>query len=230
MPQSTIDYILKRSSRSSNIRISINKDGEVVVSAPKLIPKFIIDKFVLQQHDWIKKNQSKIVNKSKIGDNHLQLFGKKYPLIFTYQENLPLGLSIHNNQAILNDTHYLLKPKQEGTKLTKVEQTKIEQLLKNTAEKYIIPRTHQLIEKMTPPKKVKHISLRNQSSRWGSCSSLGNLNFNYRLVHFAPNVIDYVIIHEIAHLTHMNHSSKFWALVAKYDGNYKLHRQILKNS
>ena len=75
--------------------------------------------------------------------------------------------------------------------------------------------------------KVKRICIKKISSRWGSCSSVGNLNFNYKLVHYSPEVIDYVLIHELAHLVHLNHSDKFWALVAKYDGQYKKHRLML---
>ena len=72
------------------------------------------------------------------------------------------------------------------------------------------------------------ITLREQKTRWGSCSSKGNLNFNWRLVHYRPEIIDYVIIHELAHRTHMNHSAKFWQLVEKYDPEYRKHRGFLK--
>jgi predicted metal-dependent hydrolase len=72
------------------------------------------------------------------------------------------------------------------------------------------------------------ISLREQKSRWGSCSSLGNLNFNWRLAHHPPAVIDYVIIHELAHRLHMDHSSAFWSVVKKYDPEHLKHQGWLK--
>lgn len=62
---------------------------------------------------------------------------------------------------------------------------------------------------------VKSIKLRNQSSRWGSCSSTGNLNYNWRLIIAPPHVLDYVAAHEVAHLVEMNHSPRFWANVKR---------------
>lgn len=62
---------------------------------------------------------------------------------------------------------------------------------------------------------VKQIRLRSQSSRWGSCSSNGNINYNWRLILAPPHVLDYVAAHEVAHLVEMNHSPAFWATVTK---------------
>ena len=64
-------------------------------------------------------------------------------------------------------------------------------------------------------RQVQRITLRDTKTRWGSCSSEGSLNFSWRLI-FAPEpVLDYVVAHEVAHLVHMNHSARFWKLVAK---------------
>jgi len=63
--------------------------------------------------------------------------------------------------------------------------------------------------------KVKQIRLRSQSSRWGSCSSTGNINYNWRLILAPPHVLDYVAAHEVAHMLEMNHSPAFWATVAR---------------
>lgn len=73
------------------------------------------------------------------------------------------------------------------------------------------------------------ITLREQKTRWGSCSSKGNLNFNWKLVLMPSEVLDYVVVHELAHLKEMNHSPKFWAIVEQIIPDYRMQREKLKN-
>ncbi len=76
--------------------------------------------------------------------------------------------------------------------------------------------------------KYTSVTIRDQKTRWGSCSSRGTLSFNYRLI-FAPSeVLDYVVVHELCHLTHMNHSKDFWNMVASVMPEYKLHKKWLR--
>ncbi len=72
------------------------------------------------------------------------------------------------------------------------------------------------------------ITLRCQKTRWGSCSTTGNLNFNVLLMLAPPEVLDYVVIHELCHRLEMNHSARFWDLVSRYDPDQRLHRAWLK--
>jgi predicted metal-dependent hydrolase len=77
--------------------------------------------------------------------------------------------------------------------------------------------------------KYNRLSIRDQKTRWGSCSKGGGLNFNYRLVFLSPELIDYLIVHELCHLKQLNHSQAFWNLVAEQIPDFKKRRQELHN-
>jgi predicted metal-dependent hydrolase len=75
----------------------------------------------------------------------------------------------------------------------------------------------------------KKITIRNQSSRWGSCSHSGTLSFNYRIALLDPELADYVIVHELCHLAHMNHGPKFWQAVSRAIPDHKSLRKRLRH-
>ncbi|MFZ1720754.1 MAG: M48 family metallopeptidase [Candidatus Moraniibacteriota bacterium] len=92
---------------------------------------------------------------------------------------------------------------------------------------------HRIIERRVIELAIRHgfqyqkISIRNQQTRFGSCSRSGNLSFHYRIAFFTPEERDYVIIHELCHLRHFNHSLAFWNEVSRFSPNYEYIRKSL---
>ncbi len=76
---------------------------------------------------------------------------------------------------------------------------------------------------------INRIAIKNTTTRWGSCSSKGNLNFNYKIIYLKPHLADYIIVHELCHLGELNHSKRFWALVSKVVPDYaQKHKELRK--
>ncbi len=201
----------------------ISGNGQVTVTTPKFTPQSTVERFVNDHQDWIADQLRKQASRPSLdNESEVVIFGKKYQKTIKYSSEAPFGIRIVGDAIILNPAD----SKTEDWGLKEVRQ--MQKFLKNTAERYIVPRTGQLGSNM----KIDYnaITLREQKTRWGSCSSKGNLNFNWRLVHYRPEIIDYVIIHELAHRTHMNHSKTFWQLVEKYDPEYRKHRGFLKRN
>ena len=211
-----ISYQLQRNRRTHSIKIKVVPPGEVIVVAPADCPLRFIESFLEKQQVWIEKSVAKVqAQRRPSDDKRIDIFGKSYQKVIGDMTQ-PIGVHVTQEDIIITPvTHNAASVSKSVT-----------QFLKSTAEKYIVPRTHQLAKTMGIS--FANISLKAQKTRWGSCSSQGNLNFNWRLVHCPPEVIDYVIIHELAHRREMNHSSAFWALVAQYDPEHKKHRGWLR--
>ena len=98
--------------------------------------------------------------------------------------------------------------------------------LKKQARKYIPVRVAYYAAQI--PVSYGRIAIRCQKTRWGSCSQKGNLNFNCLLMKLPPEIIDYVVVHELCHRLQMNHSRQFWAEVEKILPDYRKRRKWLK--
>lgn len=214
------DYTLKRHTRSKHIRVRVANSGEVVVTAPKRVSKREIDSFVMQSEDWIARQQQKVRLRKQANptldweENLVSYLGKLYEMRFDPEgeEKIALGRKyIHICPVTGLERH---------VKKTLLSWLKLE------GSRYITKRTTEVAKAMDVP--YGKIRFGQQKSRWGSCSSNGTLSFNWRLVHFKPEIIDYVIVHELAHVKHANHSRDFWALVRRHDKDYKRKRVFLK--
>ncbi len=221
-----LPYTLKRSWRARSLSLRLNRRGEVIASAPPFVPKFVIDQFILNHQAWILDKKEKLAQKTSPSTGKIKIFGRSYQLIFTYRRELKSGFQIEGEKLFYNSSHYLLQPK-KTLSLSPLEEKKLEQFFRRTLSQYLAQSVASWHKKMKIAKPLGQIRVKNQSSRWGSCSSAGNLNFNLQLIHYPPTVIDYVIIHELAHLVHLDHSARFWALVAKHDGAYRQHKKAL---
>lgn len=195
------DYFIlfNRKKGLKSIRLRMDKNGEFILCAPYLCLKSTAVSFAKNNIDWIKKqHQNYIPPKQFKNNDHISLLGKSY--IISHNPSHKSGVQAIKDTLIVGGEDNFIH-------------RRITDFAKKQLYQYIQITAIQMAEKLgTKPHKI---TLRNTSSRWGSCSSLKDLNFCWKLA-FAPlYVIDYIIAHEVSHLLEMNHSNAFWKTVAK---------------
>ena len=124
--------------------------------------------------------------------------------------------------TFFTDRFYITVPDNSSEKMLQL----LEKWYRNQAREYITGRVKHFSQKLKL--NCNRICIKGQKTRWGSCSSLKNLNFNWLLIMAPAAVIDYVVIHELSHLVEMNHSRKFWQLVESHCPDYQQHRKWLR--
>jgi len=207
------EYKLKKSKKAKHVSLKISPARGLEVVVPFLLKQYDVEKLLDSKKEWIKKNLAKIETiKSKF------LF-IGHELIIVEQFNL-----FNNFSVLLNDDKFIIS-RPEFYNKTKEEI--FNEWLKEQAKVYIPGRVNILAQKFGF--NYNSVKIKNQITRWGSCSSKKNLSFNYRLMSFNKKVIDYVIIHELCHLREMNHSRNFWQLVEELMPDYKTHKKLVKN-
>ncbi|SHK65460.1 M48 family metallopeptidase [Hespellia stercorisuis] len=149
----------------------------------------------------------------------------------------PLRMLLQDvQQFVESKEHWILSRQQEvlrkkenhaeEKKLTADMRAPDGQTYREQARQAIIPRVNYFAERMEL--RPNSIRIKEQKSRWGSCSSKRNLNFNWRLVLMPQEVMDYVVVHELCHLRYMNHSQEFWAYVEQIMPDYRRWKKWLK--
>ena len=194
--------------------MQIRNSGELEVILPQGFQLKDAEKFLHNKSDWIKRH----INQRKESLNEFYLLGHKIRVTQNYD------LFIKRHKISFRNSHLDIISPQGSTEGSIVL---YESWLRKLAKKSLTKRVQEIAHNLDF--KIGKVSIRGQKTRWGSCSTSGNLSFNYNLLRFRKEVIDYVIIHELCHLKEMNHSKKFWKLVDKFCPDYRLLRRELKN-
>lgn len=194
--------IIKKNNRNTYVRV---KNGKIVVSTNYLTSKSSILKLINDNKDNIIKmidNDSKKIDR----EEKFYYFGKEYDVIYGFQE-----IEFSDDKIYASDEN----------KLKKYIDKEIVRIYSERMEYY-----YNKFEERIP---VPNLKIRKMTSRWGVCNIKNhNITLNYQLSKYDICCLDYVIVHELSHFIHPNHSRDFWNLVGKYYPDYKKCRKMLK--
>jgi predicted metal-dependent hydrolase len=204
-------------SKRRTIALIIERDGSVTVRAPSKMSAQTIDEFVEKHGKWVEKKQAELQpmvpeqpRKYQPGEQFLYL-GQAYPLEL---------IRAAKQKLILDGSFKLAETEQSNA------QTIFRNWYRSQAARLIGERVAYFANQFGLD--VDNIRITSARTRWGSCSAKGRLSFSWRLLMTPPGVIDYVVVHELAHTVHHNHSKRFWKLVEKWMPDYKERRKQLK--
>lgn len=216
--------MLERKAFRRSISIYLRPDKPIRVVASLSTPMTKIQDFLEIKKDWINKHQSKFAEQAKKYPDKKILQNEKFPFLGSELELrfvvTPLKKAFFSRTEKALNLHL---PLDKWNKLTEEELAQfIDDLkfyYKKEAQEFIAERIKVWSETMNlHPRELK---FRNPKTRWGSCSSQKVISINWRLIGAPVEVIDYILVHEISHLKHMNHSEQFWNLVETYFPDYK---------
>ena len=208
-----IEYQVVRSNRKS-VALVIDNEANLIVRAPIQMPDTMIDEFVRKKRRWINEKQQQVA-----------VFGEKHPpvVVETGESVMYLG----SNYAIIKDDVDSVEV--SGNELLVPETFDVATLtawLKEQAMQIISERVALYANIMGVT--AGTVKLSEAKARWGSCSTKNHLNFAWRLIMCPLSVIDYVVVHELSHITYKNHSPAFWARVNTVLPNYEDDQDWLK--
>ncbi|MCD4668785.1 MAG: M48 family metallopeptidase [Sulfurimonas sp.] len=206
----TINHTVKKGLKNSYINITDN--AEVILKTPKVSDVFI-QNLLTDREFWIRNKISEVL------------------------KNPPMQINLEDEVLLFGEIYSIDMPEvaKLRIKLEKIQLNSVEKSIKcynsfykEYSSDYIIPRVEYFSNLMNL--KYNEIKFRKMKGRWGSCSSKRVLTFNTELIKTKKELIDYVVVHELAHLKHMNHSKVFHSLVDEYLPNSKFYRIELKKT
>ena len=183
-------------------RLEIKPDGRIVVTAPR---GFDVEAFIKKHERWLSNRLRELEEVRRESARGFPFFGEFY--------RLELG---NVRKVELRDGKLILPAERERARKA------LKELLRDRVTALVA--LYSVLMGVSPGK----IYIRNQRTKWASCSSRGNLSFNLRLVALPERLIEYVIIHELAHLRYLNHSRAFWRLVGRFYPDYGTARRELR--
>jgi len=218
-----LDYTLKRSKRRTTVAIKVAQQ-KLTVYAPFYVPQTEIDAWLKTKQDWVAEQIAKQSIHAErrqlpLANATIKLFGQDVPIVFAkgtksmWQQDAHARLTLSISSRVKHqEANYLAL---------------LEQFLHEKLESYIEMRVHDYCLQMSEALPTK-LKIQHYKRRWGSCNKRRELTFNLHLASAPTWVIDYVVVHELAHLLHMNHSAEFWQRVSQFYPNYKKAEQWLK--
>ncbi len=211
--------------RAKRLRLTLKAD-RVWVTIPPRTSQATTDRFLRDTESWLREQWHKLQLRKQQHDANL---AQNPQLAVNHIFDTQIHLPVYNATWKIDVSAEYVRVKEIAQTLQIPEINKNEHLrkwVKNKAQSYLPTRLAELATQHDF--RYTGCTVRHARTRWGSCSRLGKINLNASLILLAPELLDYVLLHELCHTREFNHSSNFWAEMYAVDPAFKAHRQALK--
>lgn len=222
MPAKTFDlehvgtiHVYKRRG-TKNIRLSVNADGKIRVTMPTWLPYKAGVAFAAQKQNWLLSHQDKTSN---LEDG--QRIGKYHTFRFSVKSGSKVQTRVTATEILIS-----YPTAASTTEIQNGAHSAAQRALKTEAEQLLPQRLASLSAKTGFT--YKSVGVRHLKARWGSCNNKQEITLNYYLMQLPWELIDYVLVHELAHTKHLHHATVFWDTVESVMPNYKERKKLLK--
>lgn len=215
-----VPYVIRRSSRSRRIYISLDEQNQALLTVPMRATLKAAVSFLEQCGDWLVEQMAKTPRSKSIlqylrDKPVLTLNGERCRVTFAFTNRCPYcKYNSESGEVVLRFDHHA------------INEIRIREALKSLAKQCLTERLEYLCDTKSIQRPGR-VTVRDQSSRWGSCSTSRGISLNWRLIFLPARLQDYVILHELAHLKEMNHTRSFWSLLKTYDSRSSDHDKRL---
>ncbi len=215
-------YFLRRSSRAKNIRITVGDEG-VLLTLPERVAERHGHAFVAERRDWILRTLAQIETTEQIVASRSLADGAVVPFV---GQSLTLRLSVGPSGRVtprpaLGELHVRVPDERRETVAAALERW-----YRRQAREIFTERLDRVVARNGTS--YARVAVRDQKTRWGSCSTSGTISFNWRLLLAPESVLDYVVEHEAAHIEVRDHSPRFWALLDERVPDWRQSRDWLR--
>lgn len=217
-----IRYSLVRSPRRRRLLVRVTSSGGLEVKAPRDLSFRAVEALLLSETDWLAaaletaNRRRPLAPSSATTGQTLPLLDERLRLVVTPA----CAPSAHRS----GDELWLHSP----SAAPEAVEPLLESWYRHQAWLYLPPRLRQLAQPLNV--QPSRISIRSQKTRWGSCSAYGTISLNWRLMLLPSVLADYVLVHELCHLRHLDHSPRFWELLSTLVPDYQEHRSALRKA
>ena len=224
-----IEYTIVRSARrKKTIEITLDPECGVLVRSPARTPRKEIATLVQKRAEWILRRATEDVlcpaPRRFTDDETLLYLGEEIPIVTGTTADRSISVSLEGGAF-----HILTPSDISEEERTAGSRAALERWYRNEAAR-LLPDVVARWQGRVGDRKPSHILIRNQRRRWGSCSSDGSIRLNWRIIMAEPALVDYIVVHELAHLSVMDHSPRYWKQVERALPDYRARRKRLNEA